>query len=59
MTLEQLVIQLNKNISDLCTRISKIEQKLEEHAKSEKRKRELIYIIIAITSSVVAIYQSI
>ena len=59
MTLEQLVIQLNKNISDLCERISKIEQRIEDTAKSEKRKRETIYILIAGASSIIAIYQSI
>ena len=59
MSLEQLVLQLNKNVSKLCGRVSRLEQSMIEQNKAEKKKRERIFLIIALVSSVIAVYQSV
>jgi len=59
MSLEQLVLQLNKNVSKLCDRVSKVEQSIINQNKAEKKKRERIFLIIAVTSSIIAVYQSV
>jgi len=59
MTLEQLVLQLNENVSKLCGRVSKIEQSMIDLNKAEKKKRERIFLVIAVVSSVIAVYQSV
>ena len=59
LTLESLILQMNEKISDLCERLSKIERQIELQTKSEKKKRETIYILIAGVSSFIAIYKSV
>jgi len=59
MTLEQLVLQLNDNVSKLCGRVSKIEQSMIDLNKAEKKKRERIFLVIAVVSSIIAVYQSV
>ncbi len=58
MTLEQMILT---KLDDLCNRLSKMEEKLDNHIKEkqrkEKTKKDLILISIAIISSITAIYQ--
>lgn len=58
MTLEQLILQ---KLDDLCLRITKLEEKMDNHLTSiqntKKTNRELVFIGIAIFFSAIALFE--
>ena len=63
MTLTEFEIKLLDSITDLCKRLTKLEENFHGHIedlqKKEKSKREKIYIVITIVSTMTAVASTI